>query len=465
MTRNSLGFIRRAARLLSPQIPRLDPHELRQFVRSFLDRRGDFLSTVDNEGSPLYIIDTDTLVDKARQFRQAFAAVLPDLRVYYALKSNSHPIIATTLVREGLGLDVSSGLELEAALAFGAGDIVFSGPGKQRDELKLAVDNSSRVTVLLDSFGELARLEEIASQCGTAVRAGVRLATGDSGIWKKFGIPLEKLSSFFDAAQKCAHVDLYGLQFHVSWNLTPEPQVIFIARLGAELRRLDRRYRQRIQFIDMGGGFWPEQGEWLQAAATPQGMLRAALADSTIRSFEHYRRTASSIGDFAQHISAALGKQLPENMQCTICLEPGRWLCHDAMHILLTAADIKSSDLVITDGATNAVGWERFETDYFPVINLTRPGLQEHECLVAGSLCTPHDVWGYSYFGETIQEGDILLVPNQGAYTYSLRQEFIKPLPQSATLPGRLPTRPITEPAMSPDGERQDSREDHCPSN
>ena len=60
---------------------------------------------------------------------------------------------------------------------------------------------------------------------------------------------------------------------------------------------------------------------------------------------------------------------------------------------------------------------------------------RERQCLVAGSLCTPHDIWGYGYFGDGIQVGDVLLVPNQGAYTYSLRQEFIKPLPKSVELP------------------------------
>jgi diaminopimelate decarboxylase len=113
-----------------------------------------------------------------------------------------------------------------------------------------------------------------------------------------------------------------------------------------------------------------------------------------------------------------------------MCAEPGRWLCNDAMHLLLTVVDKKASDLVVTDAGTNAIGWERFETDYFPVINLSRPEAIEHECYVLGSLCTPHDVWGYSYWGKDIQPGDILMIPTQGAYTYSLRQEFIKPLPE-----------------------------------
>jgi diaminopimelate decarboxylase len=97
------------------------------------------------------------------------------------------------------------------------------------------------------------------------------------------------------------------------------------------------------------------------------------------------------------------------------------------MHILLTVVDKKAKDLIITDGGTNIIGWERFEHDYAPIINLSRPALTEHECLILGSLCTPHDVWGYGYFGDGIEIGDALLIPGQGAYTYSLRQKFIKP--------------------------------------
>jgi len=100
------------------------------------------------------------------------------------------------------------------------------------------------------------------------------------------------------------------------------------------------------------------------------------------------------------------------------------------MHILLTVVDKKDEDLVIVDGGTNSVGWERFETDYFPIINLSNPSLVERKCFIFGSLCTPHDVWGYGYFGDGIEPGDILMIPSQGAYTYSLRQPFIKPLAQ-----------------------------------
>jgi diaminopimelate decarboxylase len=98
------------------------------------------------------------------------------------------------------------------------------------------------------------------------------------------------------------------------------------------------------------------------------------------------------------------------------------------MHIVIKAVDRKGDDLVVADTGTNILGWERYETDYVPVVNLTRPSLTERPCLITGSLCTPHDIWGWSFFGDDIEPGDILLLPNQGAYTWSLRQEFIKPL-------------------------------------
>ncbi|MEW6411297.1 MAG: alanine racemase [Candidatus Zixiibacteriota bacterium] len=433
MTRNPEEAMKIAG-LLKRQTPQLDSGELRSFVSSFIDRRQSFLETVLKHGSPLYVLDEAALLNRARQFKTAFASVLSSVKVFYAVKSNSHPAVARAVVRAGCGLDVSSGLELGAALETDAEEIIFSGPGKMDSELHLAVQNNQRVTVLMDSFGELQKLEKVAVGQGKSIRAGVRLTTDESGIWRKFGIPLSQLSRFFAEADKCRHVELSGLQFHLSWNLNPDKYVVFIVSLGSALRGLERSYRQAIKFLDIGGGYWPPQGEWLQAAATPEGVLRQTLLQTSGNTSDHYKYASVTIDDFANHIAQALKKQIPDDMSYTVYTEPGRWLSNEAMHILLTVVDRKAADVIITDGGTHAVGWERFESDYFPIINLSRPSLSEKECLIAGSLCTPHDIWGYTCFGDDVQVGDVLLVPNQGAYTYSLRQNFIKPLPEVVEL-------------------------------
>jgi len=423
-----------AAERLRQETPILQDGELRAFVESFLERRGSFLGLRQEHGSPLYVVDEKALLDRARQFREAFEPELPDVSVCYAVKSNNCPELVSILAGAGLGLDVSSGKELELALGSGTKEVLFTGPGKTDDELFLATQNAERVTLMLDSLGELRRLERVAAGLGQSLKVGVRLTTDESGPWRRFGIPLAKLQDFMDETNASGSVKVSGLQFHTSWNLDPGPQVGFITRLGRALQSMALDRREEIEFVDIGGGFWPPRGEWLQFAGTPRGRLCQAAGLPPEGSLRHYHCASAPIGVFVREIAQAVRTSLFPHVQCRIIAEPGRWLCHDGMHVLLTVVDKKAEDLAIADGGTNAVGWERFEVDYFPVINLSRPGTAEHACWVMGSLCTPRDFWGYSYHGQSVEPGDALLIPTQGAYTYSLRQDFIKPLPEVAVL-------------------------------
>lgn len=414
--------------------PLLPAHKLRAFVEHYLVMGRGYLDFLKGYSSPVYILDSRILRERAVQFQEAYRCVLADTAFYYAVKSNNHQNVSRILLQEGMGLDVSSGQELEMALALHAPDIVFSGPGKTVEELFLAVRNADHVTILLDSFGELERLDEIAGMMNKTVRVGVRLTTNQKGLWRKFGILPEQLALFCEKVNRSGHLLFQGLQFHTSWNLNPSAQVAFIRQLGRVLKGLPASVLANIKFIDIGGGYWPVQGEWLQSAGTPEGKLMNNLGMNSAITSDHFCLPAESIEYFAEELSRAIKEYIHSVLPCRICFEPGRWLCNDAMHLLISVVDKKNEDLVITDAGTNAVGWERFETDYFPVLNLSRPGFDEKPCNILGSLCTPHDVWGYHYWGETIEVGDVLMIPTQGAYTYSLRQNFIKPLPEVVTI-------------------------------
>ena len=416
------------------KVPLLSAEELHSYVEHYFNLSENYRQAIFNNPSPLYILDKAILKERARQFKDAFLDVMSDAAFYFAVKSNNHPDVAGTLLHSGFGLDVSSGMELQMALELDAREIIFSGPGKTRDELHLAVTHSDRVTVLIDSFGELARLQDIASEENRIVRTGVRLSTSNKILWQKFGITPGELPLFWEDTTKCSHINLRGIQFHFSWNRTPDAQCEFIAMLGHTLSRLPKRFREDLEFIDIGGGYWPPQGEWLQFAGTREGKIKKAIGTEDVLSTNHYRKLSNNIESFAQQLSNAIRSHIDPYVHCNICFEPGRWICNDAMHVTLTVIDKKSDQMVITDAGTNAIGWERFEIDYCPILNLTRPSLQERKCNILGSLCTPHDIWGYSYWGDDIQEGDILMIPEQGAYTYSLRQQFIKPLPEVITL-------------------------------
>lgn len=412
----------------------LPPDILLRHVEGYFADRKQYLDLAGKHHPPLYVLQPRILAQRAGEFRDAFCKVLKETGFYFAVKSNNHPEVARILLENRFGLDVSSGAELQMALYLGAEDIIFSGPGKTREELLLAVRNTCRTVVLLDSFHELDRLQQAASSVGCQVRAGVRVSIDPKGLWRKFGIALEDLNAFHQQACSCPDVLLQGIQFHSSWNMDPARQIGYIAKLGRALSAMPLEFRKNIRFVDVGGGYWPKQGEWMQEAGTSEGMMRKALDMPVNSAFAHYWNPASAIEVFACEIADAVAKHILPVANCRICFEPGRWICNDSMQLLFSVVDKKAPDLVITDAGTNAVGWERFETDYFPVLNLTRPALRENPCAIVGSLCTPHDVWGYSYWGSGLEEGDVLLIPMQGAYTYSLRQEFIKPLPQVVIL-------------------------------
>lgn len=427
------AILQKAEEILGQTSPLLDNEILHRYVRTFHEQRDRFLNCCRTHGTPVYAFDEKALLQRAGQFRHTFSQWIEGFSPFFAVKSNNHPAVARSLVGFGIGLDVSSGLELQAALKTGCKHILFSGPGKTNAELDMALEERDRVTVLMDSFGELDRLRHTAMRHGKSIRAGVRLTTEEKGLWRKFGIRLAALEQFMETAAGSEHVKLCGLQFHTSWNLTPRAQVSFLRRLGECLEAMSPKRRDAIEFLDIGGGYWPSLGEWLHFSAVPEGRLvQAVFPDTSPR--RHYRFPSQPIEVFAQEIGKSLQEHVFPHVNCRIFAEPGRWLVHDCMHILLTVIDKKADDLVITDGGTNIVGWERFETDYFPVINLNRPSLAERTCMVLGALCTPHDVWGYQYFGDGIEPGDVLMVPSQGAYTFSLRQSFIKPLAEVVPL-------------------------------
>ncbi|MFH1837263.1 MAG: decarboxylase [Candidatus Omnitrophota bacterium] len=425
---NNEQYLDKARDILGTRTPLMDKDALYSFADKFIKDRRKYLDAYEKGGSPLYLFDEGALKRKAKEFKDAFSSSLRKVSIFYALKSNSHPFVSECLIGEGYGIDVSSGKELGQVLGYSPEKIIFSGPGKTSDELSLACDNAGKVTVLLDSFGELYRLSEAAEKKGVRIKAGVRLMIEEKGLWRKFGIPLSDIEKFFDEAGKCPGVELCGLQFHSSWNLDASKQTAFISRLGAVMGRMKGSVLQKIKFIDIGGGYWPVQGEWMQPSATPEGRLKQFI-DPGPEKMEHYCVPSAEIGEFSRCLSKALKENVLKHVDCTVYLEPGRWISHEAMHILVKVVDKKADDIIICDGGTNMIGWERYETDYFPVINLSQPSLDERSCMIFGSLCTPHDLWGYSYFGEDINPGDVLLIPTQGAYTYSLRQEFIKPIP------------------------------------
>ncbi len=404
---------------------------LNDYLNGFLSKRQIYLESVSRFGTPQYFFDEPCLVNQIELFRQAFSSCFENYRVFYAMKSNSFEGISRQMVSRNVGIDVSSGLELAKALCLDCRDIIFSGPGKTSEELLLAFKNRDRVTLLLDSAGELQSLREVVSrekQPYPSLKLGIRVRNDCQGRWNKFGVPLKDLIPLYLKAGRLEGAEPCGIQFHTSWNLDAAPQIRMIEKIGDHIRRhMPPDMLDSLEFIDIGGGFWPEQGEWLNPQNTLRGEFLRLLDPDYHFGSGRYHRMAQPLRYFAKSIAEALKQQGPPLSLLETWMEPGRWISTPAMHILVRVVDKKDAVTLITDAGIHLLGWERPLTEFIPIINLTKPGLKEKGMNIFGSLCTPQDVWGTSIFGEGAEPGDVLLIPDQGAYTYSLRQSFIKP--------------------------------------
>jgi len=430
---NPIDILRQVEEILSEE-PAVETGNLRHVVKKFLKRRESFLNLANKYSTPFYLLDLQELKSSIENFTISFKTFVPKNKVYYAMKTNHHPVILQTIVANGFGLDVSSVREFNLGRDAGCTDMIFTGPGKTIDDLLFVLQKDKNIIIQVDSFGELKRLAKVAKKLNQKIKAGIRIYTKQHGKWNKFGIPLQELKAFWQGAKQYPLIDLRGIQFHLSWNESAKPYQNVIKELAKYLKtNFTQVELNEIKFIDFGGGFRPFQSEGTYPRLIPQGSIIKTANDykgKTTKFFDKYLISSSiTINDFAREIGKAIRMYLDPLVSCEYYTEPGRIISNNAMHIVLKAVDKKTNNNVIMNGGINMIGYERFEYDYFPLINLSQPSLTEHSCTIYGNLCMPDDLWGYYYYGENINEGDILLVPYQGCLTYSLAQNFIQPIP------------------------------------
>jgi len=328
--------------------------------------------------------------------------------------------------------------ELELALKMRFEKIIFSGPGKSEEELKLALRNKSRVIISVDNLDELERLRGLVKSATGKVKICFRVNPSDeiSEAWSKFGLNLGELKIAIDRIRQESHFIWVGLHFHSSWNSTPERYVKNIELIGRFLKNTFKQSEMsNLEFLDIGGGFFPE-AEGTLFKASSKGKLMTLLDSEGIPHKKNLDITDYSVEDpleisvFAKEISKAINKHIRSlKKNIGIYCEPGRFITKHSTKIITEVLSLKKDGCIVDSGTHTMLGENSLEEyEYAPVINLSNPSLKLNKFKIYGSLCAPYDMWGFRYYGTKIERGDILIILNQGAYTFSFAQRFIKPV-------------------------------------
>ncbi len=214
---------------------------------------------VDQFGTPLYVLDEETLRAKMRAYRQAFGG-----RLSFAAKANPISAVLAIAHSEGLGVDVASEGELRSALYGGvpAANCTLHGNNKSADEIAYALV-AGVGEIVVDNITELSRfvaLDLVDTKLLLRLAPGVdpdtheKISTGQEDT--KFGFNIADGSAEAALTFALDHaLPLVGVHCHVgSQLLDPAAQIAggeALARFAADMQS---KLAWRCERLVVGGG-------------------------------------------------------------------------------------------------------------------------------------------------------------------------------------------------------------------
>ena len=218
---------------------------------------------VEQVGTPTYIYSATAIRDAYRAIDAAFAGY--PHAIHYALKANSTLAIVRLLRSLGSRIDANSAGEIKVAQRVGypAGEIVFTGVGKTREELEYAIGAGVGV-INAESAGELDRIAALASAAGREARVALRVNPDiDAGSHpnistglriNKFGVPLQDARAIYRERRERAGLRFVGVHVHIGSQITTVEPLRRAARTLATLATELRDDGFTLEHVDVGGG-------------------------------------------------------------------------------------------------------------------------------------------------------------------------------------------------------------------
>ena len=358
-------------------------------------------------GTPFYCYSTATLTRHYRLFTEALSP-LPHL-VCFAIKSLSNVAVLRTLGDLGAGMDVVSGGEYRRARAAGVPGhrIVFSGVGKTREEMRLALTEGIR-QFNVESEPELRALSEVCVSMGVTApitlrvnpdvdaRTHEKIATGKKE--NKFGIPIGRASEIYAEAAALPGIDVVGIDVHIGSQLTElepfEQAYLKVADLTQRLRAEGHDIRR----LDLGGGLGIPYSRSNDAPPLPL--------------------------DYGALIKRTVG-----HLGCEIEIEPGRLISGNAGVLVSRVLYVKEGegrDFLILDAAMNDLIRPSMYGAHHDIVPLTEPTVAAEPQVydVVGPVCETGDTFAKARPLPALQEGDLVAFRSAGAYGAVMASEY-----------------------------------------
>ena len=377
----------------------------------------DTLELASEYGTPVYVLDEDTLRDRCRSFVREFQRRHPASRVSYACKAYVNPALARIFHEEGLGLDVVSGGEFAIARSvdFPLERVYFHGNNKSPAELTEAVQHGIGY-VVIDSFHELDLLEGVASAAGKVQDILIRVSPGvdphthvytTTGVLdSKFGFSIQTghAAQAVRQALAASHLRLRGLHFH----------------LGSPIFELEP-YGAATDLVLRFAAQFREEGLDLQEFSPGGGFAIAYTRDQKPPEIAEY---AEAIVSTMAGTCRELGMAPPR-----LVVEPGRSIIGPAGVALYRVGAIKDIPGVrkyvsVDGGMGDNIRPALYQASY-EVVAAAKADIEGGETVtIAGKYCESGDLLASDVMLPDLAPGDLIAVPAAGAYCPSMASNY-----------------------------------------
>jgi len=354
--------------------------------------------------TPAYVYDLAAV----RRAYDDLRSMLPHpSTLYYSLKANPHPRVVQQLHRLGCRAEVSSIGEVDAAVAGGvaADEILLTAPGKSDATIAHALSRGVR-RFSVDSPIDLDRVGGHGEDVRCLLRvnadqpvAGVGLAM--TGTASQFGADLSWVLREPERFRKAGRAEVDGLHLYMATNVVDEEALVSQFDTAAAVAEQLTAVLGGLSEVDLGGGF-----------GTPYAQSGDRVTWPALR----------------MRVEAVLDRRLPgwRDGRPTVSFESGRYLVGDCGVLICRVLDVKQSKghtFVVLDSGINHLGGMAGLRRLPPIAPTVCPVAERSadvtdvtDVTVVGPLCTPLDSMLRNAKLPAMAPGDLVVVPNVGAY-------------------------------------------------
>ena len=352
--------------------------------------------------TPSYIYSKENILNNYLNFKNQFDDM--DHLICFSVKSNPNIAILNLLANNGSGFDIVSGGELQRVIA-AKGDpkkVVFSGVGKSKDDIELAI-NHDILTFNVESESELYRIQNAAKKLNKKANISIRVNPNvdpkthpyiSTGLKKnKFGVDEKNAILMYKIAKKLDSINIKGIDCHIGSQITElrpfEDSIKKLMGLINHLKSIDIS----IKHIDIGGGI----------------------------GIKYSKEEPPTFSDYAKTV-----KNILKDTDLKIIFEPGRALIGKAGVLLTEVEFIKNNpgkNFIIVNAAMNDLMRPALYDAFHEIINLSESKSHKKKYDIVGPICETGDFLGKDRL-LSVEENNILAILDVGAYGMSMSSNY-----------------------------------------